>query len=636
MANNNRCSVLLPTFNSERFIRQTLESVLNQTYRNHMILAIDDNSSDKTFEILREYQEKNPDRMVISRNSRNFGVGITLKTLLQKVETPYVAWIGHDDLWAKDFLESQLRILEQNENISVTFSNVSYIDSLSANFSPKDLIFKHDKISRYSRSKLFGELVSGNFLCAPASVFRFYKETDSFFGGFNDSLQDYEMWLFQICKGQFYFNQGTTTYYRIHNSNYSLTSLDLTANEFDYLTSWLRVVHSDVFVTYYYSIGDLEKIALINGLAAMAAFNPLIGLVTNRLLDLVYSTIATSEVEWEESDFTSKVIESFAQNGLYRRALKHLVPGKESHAKVGKKVFPTFIHSPAYQGPILRQLMNQCPFLNFKSLADINAIDIAGGVFILEPDIMTHFLNNDCVVRGVIEGRALILSRNSFKEAWQKRFPDLPVLSNQEIERGPIQQVLFNVFLRIQRKPQLALGADNSAWPVRRKCKTIFIEKFNRKLWKVFLPNTSDVDLKLISDGSELIFRRTWDRGSGLTLELNSELLSDLRIEFEEDGVLPNWIVLNQTVFVLNALAWFDGQLVAAPGFQFYDTSISQSSLANFYRPIAQQSDSITISWQPAIQLKRFIDRHNFLKRSIIYFGSLFGNLTMRFLRLIR
>lgn len=98
-----RCSVLIPTYNSEKVIGYTLDSVLSQTHKCDEILVWDDGSSDSTLSILRSYGTS-----LTVIQSHNGGVANARNQLCARATGDILAFLDHDDLWHKDYLREQL------------------------------------------------------------------------------------------------------------------------------------------------------------------------------------------------------------------------------------------------------------------------------------------------------------------------------------------------------------------------------------------------------------------------------------------------------------------------------------------------------------------------------------------------
>jgi teichuronic acid biosynthesis glycosyltransferase TuaG len=113
-------SIITPSFNSEKFIAGTIQSVQNQTYHNWEMIIVDDCSSDKTVSIA-EYFANNDNRITVYKLDKNSGTGIARNTGLEKASGKYIAFLDADDLWKPNKLEIQVNFL-RNNNLPFTFS----------------------------------------------------------------------------------------------------------------------------------------------------------------------------------------------------------------------------------------------------------------------------------------------------------------------------------------------------------------------------------------------------------------------------------------------------------------------------------------------------------------------------------
>jgi glycosyltransferase involved in cell wall biosynthesis len=105
-------SVIVPAFNAATYIRQTLDSVLAQTYRTIEVIVVDDGSRDSTANIVEEFVARDP-RFQLIRQS-NAGVGAARNTAIRKARGKYLAPLDADDLWSPEKLEAQVACMEQS------------------------------------------------------------------------------------------------------------------------------------------------------------------------------------------------------------------------------------------------------------------------------------------------------------------------------------------------------------------------------------------------------------------------------------------------------------------------------------------------------------------------------------------
>jgi glycosyltransferase involved in cell wall biosynthesis len=117
-------SVVIPVYNSERTIRETIRSVLAQTFTDFELIIINDGSPDRSLEVIREISD--PRIKIFSYenaglvNSRNRG--------LELAKGEYIAFLDHDDLWTPDKLQEQFNALQNNPSAVVAYSWITYID----------------------------------------------------------------------------------------------------------------------------------------------------------------------------------------------------------------------------------------------------------------------------------------------------------------------------------------------------------------------------------------------------------------------------------------------------------------------------------------------------------------------------
>lgn len=117
---NPKISIVTPTYNNERFIAETIDSVLSQTYKNFELIIVDDNSSDNTVEIVSGYDDK---RIVLVKNSTNFGAAYSRNIAIKKSTGDYIAFLDGDDLWDPNKLKEQLDFMQTN---NIDFSCTDY------------------------------------------------------------------------------------------------------------------------------------------------------------------------------------------------------------------------------------------------------------------------------------------------------------------------------------------------------------------------------------------------------------------------------------------------------------------------------------------------------------------------------
>lgn len=123
---NSLVSIITPCFNSEKYVSQTIQSVLSQTHQNWEMLLVDDCSNDETFAILSKFVSQDA-RIKAFKLEKNAGAGVARNYAIQHAQGNYIAFLDADDLWKPEKLEKQLHFM-QIENIPFTFSFYETID----------------------------------------------------------------------------------------------------------------------------------------------------------------------------------------------------------------------------------------------------------------------------------------------------------------------------------------------------------------------------------------------------------------------------------------------------------------------------------------------------------------------------
>lgn len=144
-------SIITPTYNSEKFIAETIQSVQNQTYQNWEMLIVDDCSSDKTVEIIQQLMEDDY-RIHLIQLNKNSGASKARNEAIKAVKGDYMTFLDADDIWFSDFIENSITTISNsgipfvfssyrrsNENLEFVYSDfivpskVTYTDILKTN-----------------------------------------------------------------------------------------------------------------------------------------------------------------------------------------------------------------------------------------------------------------------------------------------------------------------------------------------------------------------------------------------------------------------------------------------------------------------------------------------------------------------
>ena len=122
---NDLVSIITPAYNSEKYIAETIESVLAQTYPNWEMLIVNDCSIDNTAKIVQSYADKDK-RIKLINLTKNSGAAIARNIAMQNAKGRYIAFLDSDDLWKKEKLQKQLKFMQKN-GYAFTFTAYQYL-----------------------------------------------------------------------------------------------------------------------------------------------------------------------------------------------------------------------------------------------------------------------------------------------------------------------------------------------------------------------------------------------------------------------------------------------------------------------------------------------------------------------------
>ena len=189
-----KVSVLLSSYNHANFLKQSIDSILNQTMKDFELIIIDDASTDNSWDIIKKYKDS---RIIKIRNKNNKG-SILTKELVESFKGKYFAVAHCDDYWEDTKLEKQLDYLEKHKKVAACFTWVKLVDENNNELSVDSYTdFNLENRTRYEWLNYF--FYHGNCLCHPSVMIRkdVQLNLDLFTYGLR-SLPDFYRWV-KLC-----------------------------------------------------------------------------------------------------------------------------------------------------------------------------------------------------------------------------------------------------------------------------------------------------------------------------------------------------------------------------------------------------------------------------------------------------
>lgn len=205
---NQLVSIAMCTYNGEKYLSQQLESILNQTYRNLEIIIVDDGSTDRTIEIMSEYQQKD-ERIKIFQNAHNLGFVQNFAKAISLCTGDYIALSDQDDIWKLEKIEKFVK--EIGENLLI-YSDAILIDN-NNNKAERNLIEPYANLisGKCNKAFLFSNCVSGNTMMFKRELLEYILPIPD--------VSFHDIWIAFIAStvGTIVFTEEAMIYYRRHN-----------------------------------------------------------------------------------------------------------------------------------------------------------------------------------------------------------------------------------------------------------------------------------------------------------------------------------------------------------------------------------------------------------------------------------
>jgi glycosyltransferase involved in cell wall biosynthesis len=212
MLDNPKISAIMSVYNGEKYLREAIESILNQTFTDFEFIIVNDGSTDNTLEIIQSYDDE---RIKIINNEQNIGLTKSLNKALKVARGESIARQDADDISLPNRFDEQMKYLEGHPEVVLLGTNVYLIDE-SGKTVGKRIVLTKPSIKDLLKNNQFNH----------GSVM-FKKKVINQLGGYNELIrysQDYELWL-RIAKSHVVGNLTQSLYkLRSHDANIRLTN----------------------------------------------------------------------------------------------------------------------------------------------------------------------------------------------------------------------------------------------------------------------------------------------------------------------------------------------------------------------------------------------------------------------------
>lgn len=210
-------SIILPYYNGERFVKETIDSIVSQTYAQFELLLVDDGSSDKKqSDFARSLIDSYEDGRLIYFYKKNGGLSDARNFGIDNAKGEFIAFVDQDDLWTPDKLKKQVDVFIEKSDINFICTDGEVFGEINRNLDYQNKLKLNNGLIQQS----YLRMIKNNFVIASSAIFR--KKLIPIIGYSNRSfiiVPDYEYFIRISRKCDFYFIAEPLVRYRMHEDN---------------------------------------------------------------------------------------------------------------------------------------------------------------------------------------------------------------------------------------------------------------------------------------------------------------------------------------------------------------------------------------------------------------------------------
>jgi glycosyltransferase involved in cell wall biosynthesis len=220
MNKNNLVSIIMNCHNGDKYLKEAINSIIKQSYKNWELIFFDNASNDNSAKIVKKYNDKR----IKYYYSKYVNLGIARKEALEKCRGNFIAFLDCDDFWAKNKLKLQVRDLIKNPDIALSFSNSYFFNKKN-----KKLLYQNRPYDGY----IFEELLKRYYISFDTVLINtFYlKKLKQKFDERLTITHDLDLIIRLSIIGEFKYIDKPLSWWRIHNNSFSQNKMNIVNRE---------------------------------------------------------------------------------------------------------------------------------------------------------------------------------------------------------------------------------------------------------------------------------------------------------------------------------------------------------------------------------------------------------------------
>ncbi len=211
-----RVSIIMPSYNHEKYIHDSISSILKQTFDDFELIIIDDASIDNSRDIINFFKKKDP-RIKVKFHQKNLGTAKTINEALKISKGDFIAFTASDDIWLPHKLKTQMKVLNENDKL-VVWSDGQLINEKNELIG-KTFLERHNARNKKKNGNLFESLLRGNYIFGTTRILKRDNIKNIEFDEQFKHLNDYKFEVELAKNFQYHFIPEDLAYYRHHQDN---------------------------------------------------------------------------------------------------------------------------------------------------------------------------------------------------------------------------------------------------------------------------------------------------------------------------------------------------------------------------------------------------------------------------------
>jgi glycosyltransferase involved in cell wall biosynthesis len=219
MSNNPVVSVYISSYNHARYLPQTIDSVLSQSFQDFELLILDDGSTDNSHAVLSDYQQRYPDKIHYfwHEGHANRGISYSCNLALARARGTYFTWLGSDDYWLPNKLAIQVKFMQEHPGVGLSYTSAHTLSATGE-------LFPALGAQGYVSTEAWRQFVIANPIIASTAMVA--RHCFDEVGTFDENLvfSDWELWIRLTAKYAVAFLPEPLAAYRVHGQNISISN----------------------------------------------------------------------------------------------------------------------------------------------------------------------------------------------------------------------------------------------------------------------------------------------------------------------------------------------------------------------------------------------------------------------------